>query len=201
MGHQHVKSIHEPEESTLVTAIPLDLPGKWYVAHCRSRNEKILAKELSILGVFNYLPLNRRQTRSPATGRISHSLVPVFPGYVFFNGNEDQRYLALRTNRIAAVLDVPNQEQLVAELTQIQTLVAKDESFAVVPHIHVGDWGRIIAGPLRGLEGVVTQCSGGFRLTMNVTILGQSVHVEVDRDKIEPIEAPAYACSKAYPQS
>jgi transcription antitermination factor NusG len=180
---------HEP---AIVPAIPLDLPGRWYVAHSRARNEKILAKQLTRLGIFNYLPLMRRRTRSPVTRRISQSMVPVFPGYVFFNGGPDQRYLCLRTNRVANVLDVSNQDQLVSELLHIQLLLAKNEAFLVTPRLQVGDWGRIIAGPLRGLEGVVTHCSGRLRLSMNVTILGQSVNVEVDRDVVEPIDPPAY---------
>ena len=65
-----------------------DLPGKWYVAHTRSRNEKILATELGRMEIFNYLPLTQHETRSPVTRRISRSTVPVFPGYLFFKGTE-----------------------------------------------------------------------------------------------------------------
>jgi len=192
MPHTRDKSPEPLDQFAILPAIPLDLPGRWYVAHSRSRNEKILAKELTRWGIFNYLPLAHRQTRSSVTGRISRSMVPLFSGYVFFNGNEEQRYQALRTNRIAQVLDVPNQEQLVTELQHIHTLLTQDEDFFVAPRIRVGDWGRIIAGPLRGLEGVVTQHSGRLRLTLNVTILGQSVNVEVDSGNVEPIDPPAY---------
>ncbi|NLE61887.1 MAG: hypothetical protein GX616_26325 [Planctomycetes bacterium] len=172
--------------------IPADLPGRWYVAHTRARNEKILAEELTRFGVYNYLPLGQHVTRSIRTNRISRSLVPVFPGYVFFNGTEDQRYLALRTNRVANVLDVVNQDQLLAELRQVHRLLEERGDFAVIPRILEGQWGRIIAGPLVGLEGIVVRYSSRFRVCMNVTILGQCVGVEVDYDVIEPIDAPAY---------
>lgn len=172
--------------------IPADLPGRWYVAHTRARNEKILAEELTRFGVYNYLPLGQHVTRSSRTNRISRSLVPVFPGYVFFNGTEEQRYLALRTNRVANVLDVVNQDQLLAELRQVHRLLEERGDFAVIPRILEGQWGRIIAGPLVGLEGIVVRYSSRFRVCMNVTILGQCVGVEVDYDVIEPIDAPAY---------
>ncbi|HOB73959.1 MAG TPA: transcription termination/antitermination NusG family protein [Phycisphaerae bacterium] len=177
--------------SASVPSFPLDLPGKWYVAHTRSRNEKALATELTRLGVFNYLPLTRRTTRSRTTRRISHSLVPVFPGYLFFNGGEDERYQALRTNRIARVLDVPDQDQLVAELTRIHFLLTHTDVFEVANRLAIGQWGRIISGPLKGLEGVVTRYSGRLRLWMNVTILGQSVHTQVDADNVERIDPPS----------
>lgn len=166
--------------------------ARWYVAHTRSRNEKILAEELGRLRVPYYLPLAQRITRSPSTKRISKSFIPVFPGYVFFNASEEQRYTALRTNRIAHVLDVPDQVQIVRELTQIQALLATQKDFSVLPKLKKGDWGRITSGSLMGLEGVITQLSGRFRLTMNVTILGQSVSVEVERHTVEKIDPPAY---------
>lgn len=170
--------------------------GRWYVAHTRSRNEKILAQELGRLHIPHYLPLATRTTRSPATRRISQSLVPVFPGYVFFHGTEDQRYSALRTNRIAQVLTVTDQVQLVTELNNVRHLLACQHDFSVASRLQVGDWGRITVGPLQGLEGVVTAASGRLRLTINVTILGQSVCVEVDREAVEKIDPPVFASSR-----
>ncbi len=173
--------------------IPADLPGRWYVAHTRARHEKALAEELARMGIYNHLPLGLHVTRSPRTNRISRSLVPVFPGYVFFNGTEEQRYMALRTNRVAHVINVVNQEQLVVELRQVQRLLEERGDFAVVPRIQEGQWGRIIAGPLVGLEGIVVRYSSRFRLCMNVSILGQSVGVEVAYDQVEPMDAPSFA--------
>ena len=66
------------------------LPGRWYVAHTKPRQEKLLATSLARFGIYNYLPLRQRVTRSAATRRLSRSLVPVFPGYLFFNGTDEQ---------------------------------------------------------------------------------------------------------------
>lgn len=176
----------------VAASIPTDLPGLWYVAHTRARNEKALIQDLSHLRIPSYLPLASRQTRSRRTGRISRSTVPVFPGYVFFNATEEQRYQSLTTNRIAKVLVVPDQRRLLAELSRVQDLLRTDEGFAVVQRLEVGDWARIVAGPLQGLEGMVVRHAGRWRLSMNVTTLGQSVQVEVDRDHVERIDPPAW---------
>lgn len=164
------------------------LSGVWYVAHTRSRNEKALACELGRFGIVHYLPLARRVTRGRASNRISRSLVPVFPGYLFFNANEEQRYLTLRTNRVASVLDVPDQRQLVAELQNLHGLLSRTQDFLVADCLQIGDWGRIIAGPLAGIEGTVTRFSSRMRLNMNVSILGQSVSIEIDADNVERVE-------------
>jgi len=168
-----------------------DLSGRWYVAHTKPRQEKILATHLTRFGIYNYLPLSRRVTRSSATRRLSRSMVPVFPGYLFFNGTDEQRYSALTTNRIVNVLEVSNQKQLIAELTNVHFLLSSTNEFSVQARLKVGQWGRIIGGPLSGLEGIVAEYAGGIRLTMNVTILGQAVSVEIDADNVEPIDSPA----------
>jgi transcription antitermination factor NusG len=174
-------------------AIPDDLPGLWWVAHTRPRNEKALARDLQARGIFHYLPLCVRSTRGKASGRLSHSIVPVFAGYVFFNGNDTQRQSALTTNRIANTLRVANQPQLVGELRQIQHVLCAQTGFDWQPAIEVGQWARIIAGPLRGIEGIVCKRMSQMRLALNVRMLSQSVVVEVSRDMLEEIDAPSYA--------
>ncbi|HOQ87347.1 MAG TPA: hypothetical protein PLQ89_16660, partial [Phycisphaerae bacterium] len=94
---------------------------------------------------------------------------------------------------IARVLVVPDQERFVAELERIARLIATQKGFLVVHKIGVGDWGRIVSGPLQGLEGVIVRCAARWRLSMNVTILGQSVQVDVDRQDVEKIDPPAWA--------
>ncbi len=183
-GHPPVETAHR---------IPVDLPGLWYVAHTRARNEKALVDDLARLHIVSYLPLSARETRSRRTHRISRSWVPVFPGYVFLNATQEQRYQSLTTNRIANVLVVTDQRQLLAELERLQLLLSTQEGFDVVQRLATGDWGRIIAGPLQGVEGVVVRDAGRWRLSMNVTILGQSVHVDVDRDHVERIDPPTWA--------
>jgi transcription antitermination factor NusG len=173
-------------------AIPDGLPGRWWVAHTKPRNEKALARDLSYLRVFCYLPLCRRVTRSRNTGRASQSIVPVFPGYLFFNGAEEQRLTALRTNRIANTLKVTDQPELVGQLRQIQKVLAAEMGFEQSATLDVGDWARVIAGPLAGLEGIVSRRVRRLRLVLNVRMLAQSVSVEVPRDLLEKIDGPSY---------
>lgn len=177
----------EPHE-----AIPDELTGVWWVAHTRPRNEKALALDLRARDIFHYLPLCLRATRGKTSGRLSRSIVPIFPGYVFLNGTDAQRQLALTTNRIAKTLAVANQPQLVGELRQIQRVICTQTDFDWEPAIEVGQWARVIAGPLQGIEGIVCQRMSRMRLALNVRMLSQSVIVEVTRAMLEKIDAPSY---------
>ncbi len=174
-------------------AIPDGLEGTWWVAHTRSRNEKVLAHELQQLDIFNYLPLKQKITRSSRTGRKSHSTVPVFAGYLFLNATETQRHRALATNRIANMLFVAAQDQLVAQLRNVHRVIGTDAGFEQFDGIRVGQWVRVIDGPLEGVEGQVVKQLGKLRLAVNVDILGQSVLAEISAPMLEAIDMPESA--------
>lgn len=182
-----------PMAGLLTEPLPEDVPGRWWVAHTRPRAEKALSAELARLAILHYLPLHERKTRSRNTHRISRSVVPVFTGYLFFAATEEQRSAALKTHRIVNVLTVPNQRQLVSELRHIQKVLATDTAFGRDPRIRVGHWVRIIAGPLLGVEGVISRFRSQLRVFLNVNTLGQSINVETAADLVEPIDPPPYA--------
>jgi transcriptional antiterminator RfaH len=172
------------------SAVPDGLPGRWWVAHTRSRNEKALARDLARLKIVHYLPLRSRVTQSRATKRFSRALVPVFTGYVFLNATPQQRYHVMRTNRVARTLFVLDQQRLVAQLRSIHRVLTGDTAFEQVDGIHVGQWVRVVAGSLIGVEGCVVRRLGRTRLAISVDTLGQSVLVEVPAELLEPAEAP-----------
>ncbi len=171
-------------------AIPDALDGRWWVAHTRARNEKALARDLDRLRIVHFLPLHQRATRSRRTGRCTLSTVPVFNGYLFFNATERQRYQALATNRMANVLYVPNQQQFVDQVRNIYQMLLSDTAVEHFNGVRVGQWVRVIAGPLMGVEGCVVRRLGRTRLAVNVDILGQAVLAEVDAAYLEAIESP-----------
>lgn len=166
-------------------AIPENLAGRWWVAHTKPRNEKSLAGELVQSGIVHFLPLQPRQTRGRASRRVYKSVVPIFPGYLFFNATEEERLKALKTNRIVTVISVPRQDDLVRELREIYKAISTGVGLRWHPEIKVGDWARVTSGPLMGIEGIVLQRSGRVRLVLNVVMLGQSVSVEVSEDVLE----------------
>lgn len=171
-------------------AVPECVAGRWWAAHTRPRCEKLLAEDLAVRGVFQYLPVCARTTRSRRTGRRSRSIVPVFTGYVFFIADEEQRIRALATNRIVTLLPVAAQDELIRQLRSVQAVVRHGLDVECGPAVHVGDWVRVVAGPLAGLAGRVLQRRSSMRLIINVRILAQSVSVDISRDTVEPLAGP-----------
>ncbi|MBN2139243.1 MAG: UpxY family transcription antiterminator [Sedimentisphaerales bacterium] len=163
-----------------------DFAGQWWVAHVKSRNEKALAHDLLRRDINYFLPMDwkvRRQSR-----RTIKTLLPLFSGYLFFCGDEDERVELLRTNRVANLIEVVNQEKLIDELVQIEHALRAGAPLTPHKYIEVGHRCRIIAGPLCGLVGLVVRSGGSARLLLQVDMLGQAAAVEIDVDMIEPVE-------------
>jgi len=163
-----------------------DFTGQWWVAHTRSRNEKALAHDLISKNISYFLPMSwkvRRRSR-----RTIRSFLPLFSGYLFFCGQEEQRIELLRTNRVANLIEVNDQQKFLDELVQIDQALRAGAPLVPHKYIKVGQQCRVIAGPLIGLEGVVVKTRGAIRLVLQIDILGQAASVEIDIDMIEVLD-------------
>ena len=172
-----------------------DFTGLWWVAHTKSRNEKALAQDLVAKNISYFLPMTWKvQRRSHRTFR---SLLPLFSGYLFFCGQEKERIELLRTNRVANVIEVKDQEKLLDELVQFERALRAGAPLTPYKYIKAGQRCRVIAGPLLGLEGIVIQIKNVARLLLQIDMLGQAASVEINIDLIEPIDEPSHeACNR-----
>lgn len=160
-----------------------DYEGRWWVVHTKSRNEKALAHDLIRRKFSYFLPMSWKVQRK--SRRTLRSLLPLFGGYLFFCGRDEDRTELMRTDRVANLIEVKDQERLVRELVQIEQALKAGAPLAPHKYIKTGQKCRVIAGPLLGLEGVVTTTKGAMRLLLQVDMLGQAASVEIDVDMIE----------------
>lgn len=166
---------------------PVDtLVGVWSLVHTKPRNEKALAGHLAKLGIGFFLPLARCSRRYG--GRTVQVQIPLFPGYLFLCGGEEERYATLTTHRAVNVIRVANQEGLKEELRHLYRVTTSEEPVDLYPGIRRGRRCRVIRGILKGLEGVVLRRRDVCRVYVAIEILGQSAEVEIDPSLLEPID-------------
>jgi len=162
-----------------------EISGTWYVAHTKARNEKALAWDLLRRDISYFLPLYEKTTFSG--GRRRRVLLPLFTSYVFFCGDEEDRYIAMTTDRIAKAIKVPDQDQLVRELAQIERAIKGEAKLDPFPEIKVGQLCRIRFGPYKGLEGEVVKRCGNVYILLRVSFISQGALMRVEPDAVEPI--------------
>lgn len=180
------------EEPTLYPATLLDeLDGqpsgrRWWVLYTRARQEKAISRDLLGFHIPFYLPLV--QKTSVCRGRRISSHIPLFPGYVFVYGSEDERVRSLTTNRISRVLTVDDPDCLLHDLRQLRQLIASKAPLTVESRLVPGNHVRVRHGPLAGLEGTVLTRRGETRLLVSVNFIQKGASVEMDDFLLEPID-------------
>ncbi len=174
-------------EDLLAEFDPLEtgLERCWWAVYTKPRQEKSLARELLGYHVPFFLPLVPK--RSVYRGRRIRSFIPLFTGYLFLFGSDDERLQAICTNRISQLLRVHDPAELVSDLRSIHHLIQSDAPLSVESRLQPGRRMRVTSGPFLGLEGTVEACKSGYRLIVGVKLLNRGVSLEIDDACIEVI--------------
>jgi len=162
---------------------------RWHVLQTKSRQEKLLRESLEARGMRVYLPLVEVQRNYG--GRRAKVELPLFPGYLFLQGTLEEMYEADRTKRVARVIDVFDQKVLAAELRNVEMAirgVGDASHFDPFPYLKVGIKVEVIAGPLRGVRGLIEDRRKRDRLILQVNVLGQATSLEVDSAVLAPLD-------------
>ena len=170
-----------------------DVPGDWFVAHTKARNEKAFAWDLVRRGVGHFLPMVEKTTFSG--GRRRRGMQPVFGGYVFFVGSPEDRYAALSTGRLCQVIAVSDRPRFVAEIEQLRLALSASADLEFYPHLTVGRRVRVREGPMKGVVGTVVErkpgadnAGGVATVVLSVTMLGVGAAVSVEPELLVPAE-------------
>lgn len=158
----------------------------WYAAYTSANHEKRVAKQLVVRSVEHFVPLYESVRRWK--DRKVRLQLPLFPGYVFVR-------LALRDR--LRVLQVPGVARLVgfnglpcalpdSEIEALKAGLAGGIRAEPHPYLTVGRRVRVKAGPLAGMEGVLTRKKNGARFVISLDLIMRSVAVDVDALELEP---------------
>jgi transcription antitermination factor NusG len=157
---------------------------RWYCLHTKPRQEKATARDLRARAVPFYLPQMIREDRTPAGRKIS-SLLPLFSSYLFLFGDEMERLVALKGNRLVRVIDVVDQEGLDRDLRQIHRMLSSGLAIEPEPTAELGSRVRIASGPLTGLEGIVVRRGKHNHFVAVVQMLGLGATVALEDWQVE----------------
>jgi transcriptional antiterminator RfaH len=155
-------------------------PGQsWWVFYTIARREKELVRRLRAERITCYCPQLAQRQRSPA-GRIRTSYVPMFGGYVFASGTDDDRQAALASNCVSRCLPVADGAELFRDLSQIWRLTESGAPLTPEDRLEPGQRVTVRRGPLAGFHGTVVQRRSGHRLIVAVNFLQRGVSALLD---------------------
>lgn len=157
----------------------------WYAIYTRHQHEKSVGELLEKKGFETFVPLY--QSRRRWKDRVKTLSLPLFPSYVFLHGGIERQLQIVTTPGVHWMITVAGQVAVIpeAEIAAVKRLM--ESSLRVEPHpfLKCGDWVRVKAGPLEGVEGILVRMKSLCRLVLSVEMLQQSVAVEVDASEVE----------------
>ncbi len=161
----------------------------WYALYTRSRFEKKLLSELTDRSIDVFLPM--REVLSRWKDRKKRIWIPLFPGYIFVRQIDTpaNRYRVLNIPGAVRFVGIEGHADPVPEeqLDAVRRFLESSISIDPYPYLHVGRRVEVIAGPLKGIQGILVQKKGRFRFVLQVDLIRQAVSVEIDASDVRPL--------------
>jgi transcriptional antiterminator NusG len=161
----------------------------WYATQTRSCFEARVARDLASKGLEAYLPSLDKISKWHDRTRVIQ--VPLFRGYVFVRiRSEFEQHSVIETPGIVRILGAQRVIEPIPEIEieSVRILMRVPVKMLGCPFMDIGDWMRVIRGPLTGAEGRLERRKNATRLIVSIALLNQSVATEVDVTDVEPAE-------------
>jgi transcription antitermination factor NusG len=160
---------------------------KWYVVRTKPRWEKKVASQIFQKEIEIYLPvIEKIRVWSDRKKKIED---PMFSGYVFVFGNEEERYHAISNTAGAMGYVFYNKRPAIIRPEEIDyiklSLKAPERVTIEEKQIKKGDFITVKRGPFRGMKGYVNDFKGSYKLTVNLEELSTAFSVILMLDEVE----------------
>lgn len=161
----------------------------WFAVRVRSNHEHISARHLEERGYEEFSPSYTIERRwSDRKKQIEQFL---FPGYVFCRFDPQRRLPVLTAPGVVGLVGcgkiptpIPDQE-----IERIRRMIQSGLLVTPWPFLELGQTVLIEQGPLAGVEGILEEVKGKWRLIVSINLLRRSVSAEVNRNWVRPIKS------------
>lgn len=166
----------------------IDLP-RWYAVYTYPRHEKSVLEHFESKSLEAFLPTFITESRWK--DRRVRLKTPVFPGYVFTRINTTQRNKVLGSPGVIRMLCFNGLPAPIddAEMDSVKLCLERGSVLGPCPFLEVGDRVRVRSGVLEGLEGHISRRKNDRRLIVPITLIHQSVAIEIDVQLLELVTA------------
>jgi transcription antitermination factor NusG len=163
-----------------------DTTLNWYALHTRSRHEKRVAERLGMQELETFLPVHRTRHHWK-NGVHAEVELPLFPCYLFARASIQNRTRLVQQPGVLGFAASTSRPTIISD-EEITVLRVAVENLKAEPHPYLnnGDAVRIVAGPLAGMEGILTRRKHEYRVVLSIQAIMRSIAVEVSEFEIEP---------------
>jgi len=170
---------------------PPNLHLPWFAIRVRSNYERTAAEHLRQRGYEEFSPSYKTERQWSDRKKTVERFL--FPGYVFSRLNPQDRLPVLTVPGVVSLVGFGKMPSPIPdkEIENIRTMVLSGILVQPWPFLEVGQTVLIERGPLAGVEGILLELKGQFRLVVSIGLLQRSVSAEVDRNWVRPVRQTA----------
>ena len=161
---------------------------QWFAVRVRSNQERVALVHLGERGYQHFAPSYKSERQwSDRKKEIEQYL---FPGYIFCRFDRGDRLGVLTAPGVVDVVGFGKTPEPIPdeEIDRVRRMVESGLLVAPHPFLRVGQTVLIERGPLTGMEGLLVEVKGRFRLVVSINLLQRSVSAEVDRQSVRPVQ-------------
>ena len=161
----------------------------WYAIYVRSRHEKNVHSALLNKDIESFLPV--KTVIRQWSDRKKKVEVPLFRGYVFIRIDiREDKFNILKTDGVVKFIGIGKNPSRIPDeqIHWMHIIVEKSDTVKNEKEIPIGQKVSVIAGPFKGLEGIVTRDGNQSRLVIVIESILNAVSVEISPDYLEKIK-------------
>jgi transcription antitermination factor NusG len=159
----------------------------WFAIQTKPSFEQTVSKALEMKGFAAFVPTYREPRAW--SDRVKILDVPLFPGYVFWRKDGERTLPALTTPGVRSIVSfgrvpaaIPNEE-----IESVRRFISSDLDVKPWPFLRVGQTVRVEKGPLAGVDGILQEFKGSYRVVVSISLLQRSIAAEVDGSWVRAI--------------
>lgn len=171
---------------------------QWYAVYTYPRHERAVTEHLQSQSLVAYLPTILTESRWKDRRVRLHT--PVFPSYVFAQISFAERSRVLGASGVVRILSFNGKPAPIAnsEIEALKLCLDRGTAIERCSTLEVGERVRVKSGVLAGLIGHISRCKKNSRLIVPITLIHQSVAIEIDMQLLEPLDELAQPVSGSY---
>jgi len=160
---------------------------KWYAIYVRSRFEKKVYAQLLQKNIETYLPLIEEvRLWSDRKKKVQE---PLFKGYLFVRINIKAKLSVLQADGVVKFVGIRDRPSAIPgdQINWIKIILHSADAIRKEKYPTMGERVEVVAGPLHGIQGIVSQVRGSTRLVILVDAISRAFSVEVQPEFLKAI--------------
>jgi transcription antitermination factor NusG len=160
----------------------------WFALRVRSKHEQVAALHLRRRGYEGFSPTYKVERQWSDRKKTTDQ--SFFPGYVFCRLDSEDRLPVLTVPGVVGIVGFGDGPATILdeEVERVRAMLGSGLLVTPWPFLKVGQTVLIERGPLAGIEGILQEVKGKFRIVVSINLLQRSVSSEIERAWVRPLK-------------